>query len=350
MARTEWLNQLLGGISGAGKGLELQQQYRRQREQDVQAKEVHQAQMDNLQSEASSRRLRDLVESRQAGIVPITQPGTVQYGQQQIDDTTAYDPSVTPEGHRLTEIQGAFPTLSPAMQKLVAARPELIPHIQGGAFTKPETQPQRHYDTERGVFVNPDGTFTAIPGLPRRPVKDPVARYSPITTTDAQGNQHVSRFNNLTGEIEDTGVTARQGGVRSGTISTPYRRGEFVNKQLSDVIGRMRDANRTMDNHPLKSARTAADSATYTSAARTLPGLQQTADSLRGVLSKIGGDLSASPVPSPSSPPSSSIPAHPAATTIQSQDEYDHLRRVVGMTDAQIAQRYTIPQGITRGQ
>lgn len=92
-----------------------------------------------------------------------------------------------------------------AIGAIAAVHPQLA-----ATLTKEPPKPQ--YDSERGVMVNPDATFTPIKGLPQKPQKDVKDHFTFVTGTGPDGKPIIYRFNTSTGQMEASDVGKPMGG------------------------------------------------------------------------------------------------------------------------------------------
>lgn len=110
-----------------------------------------------------------------------------------------------------------------------------------------------------------------------------------------------------------------------------------VSRQLSDARDDLRRAIAVKAPTAVQAAM-GADSSAFKSAQNLIPQLRQRVDSLSTVRDQKAAQVQGTPTPVQSR----------TRETVMTQDEYDHLRTVVGLSDADIASRYNIAPKVRR--
>jgi hypothetical protein len=119
-----------------------------------------------------------------------------------------------------------------AISQVMSVAPELA-----GTLTK--EPPKGQYDADRGVMIQPDGTFKPIAGLPPKPAPPKPDQFTFTSGTDAQGNPIIVAGNTHTGQVTPTPVGkpaagSATAGLVSARLATSAGQATDAHKQMSE--------------------------------------------------------------------------------------------------------------------
>jgi hypothetical protein len=217
MASVNWLNQLLGGIAGAGQGIAQQQAYRQQQAQSDQADELQKAKLADINAQAAERQAKANTDARKRQAITEHLRGALQG-------------DVTHQAALVSEVPEFMQYFQPKPKDVQPSAIPGTPEWRDAEIAKAKIGAQYGYHPPRNIDpLSPEGQAAQIA----------VAQGKPKAGGGSQAEMNHARLAAASQQIAnaDDAMTAFEEKVKTGQVALSSTTLELARKAMSSDLG-----------------------------------------------------------------------------------------------------------------